>query len=133
MTPVTADFGFGQNRPPVRWMLEAAIVVELALVTYVEAGIIALLLGLNAALGLFQESRRTSPPASLTSAATTAPSEPPRTHFCCRAVSHPAALDRGCGRKPRLQRCKRRLLEQSTLFQCPPRPVLVSDRDGGNV
>jgi hypothetical protein len=116
-------------------MLEAAaIVVELALVTYVEAGIIALLLGLNDALGLFQESRRISPPVSLTSAATKAPSEPPRiTHFCCRAVSHPAALDRGCGRKPRLQRCKRRLLEESTLFQRPPRPVVFSDRDGGNV
>jgi hypothetical protein len=43
--PVTADFGFGQDRPPVRWMLEAAIVVELALGTYVEAGIIALCSG----------------------------------------------------------------------------------------
>ena len=42
---------------PVPWMLEAAIVVELALGKYVEAGIIALLLVFNAALGLFQESR----------------------------------------------------------------------------
>jgi len=38
-------------------MLEAAIVVELALGKYFEAGIIALLLVFNAALGLFQESR----------------------------------------------------------------------------
>src|ERR1700689_3079119 len=42
---------------PVPWMLEAAIVVELALGKYVEAGIIAFLLAFNAALGLFQESR----------------------------------------------------------------------------
>ena len=42
---------------PVPWMLEAAIVVELAPGKYVEAGIIALLLVFNAALGLFQESR----------------------------------------------------------------------------
>jgi H+-transporting ATPase len=42
---------------PVPWMLEAAIVVELALGKYFEAGIIALLLVFNAALGLFQESR----------------------------------------------------------------------------
>ena len=35
---------------PVPWMLEAAIVVELALGKYVEAGIIALLLVFNAAL-----------------------------------------------------------------------------------
>jgi H+-transporting ATPase len=41
---------------PVPWMLEAAIVIELALGKYVEAGIIALLLVFNAALGLFQES-----------------------------------------------------------------------------
>jgi H+-transporting ATPase len=42
---------------PVPWMLEAAIVLELALGKYVEAGIIAGLLIFNAALGLFQESR----------------------------------------------------------------------------
>jgi H+-transporting ATPase len=42
---------------PVPWMLEAAIVVELALGKYVAAGIIALLLVFNAALGLLQESR----------------------------------------------------------------------------
>lgn len=38
---------------PVPWMLEAAIVLELALGKYVEAGIIAGLLVFNAALGLF--------------------------------------------------------------------------------
>jgi H+-transporting ATPase len=40
---------------PVPWMLEAAIVVELALGKYVEAGIIAFLFVFNAALGLFQK------------------------------------------------------------------------------
>ena len=42
---------------PVPWMLEAAIVLEVALGKYVEAAIIAGLLVLNAALGYFQESR----------------------------------------------------------------------------
>ena len=42
---------------PVPWMLEAAIILELALGKYVEAAIIAGLLVFNAALGLFQESR----------------------------------------------------------------------------
>jgi H+-transporting ATPase len=42
---------------PVPGMLEAALVVELALGKYFEAGIIAILLVFNAALGLFQEGR----------------------------------------------------------------------------
>src|SRR5579863_8649330 len=42
---------------PVPWMLEAAIVLELALGKYVEAAIIAALLAFNAALGFFQENR----------------------------------------------------------------------------
>jgi H+-transporting ATPase len=42
---------------PVPWMLEAAIVLELALGKYIEAAIIGGLLIFNAALGLFQESR----------------------------------------------------------------------------
>jgi H+-transporting ATPase len=42
---------------PVPWMLEAAILLQLVLGKYVEAGIIAGLLLFNAALGLFQESR----------------------------------------------------------------------------
>ena len=42
---------------PVPWMLEAAIVLELALGKHPEAAIIAELLGLNAALGLFHEGR----------------------------------------------------------------------------
>ena len=42
---------------PVPWMLEAAIVLQIALGDYPEAGIIAGLLVFNAALGLFQESR----------------------------------------------------------------------------
>src|SRR5580692_6565178 len=40
---------------PVPWMLEAAIVLELGLGKYIEAGIIASLLAFNAALGFFQE------------------------------------------------------------------------------
>ena len=41
---------------PVPWMLEAAIVLEVALGKYIEAAIIAVLLVFNAALGFFQES-----------------------------------------------------------------------------
>jgi H+-transporting ATPase len=52
---------------PVPWMLEAAIVLELALGKYVEAVIIALLLVFNAALGLFQESRAQATLAALKS------------------------------------------------------------------
>jgi len=42
---------------PIPWMLEAAIVLESVLGKYVEAGIIAVLLVFNAALGFFQEAR----------------------------------------------------------------------------
>jgi H+-transporting ATPase len=42
---------------PVPWMLEAAIVLEVALGKHIEAAIIALLLAFNAALGFFQEGR----------------------------------------------------------------------------
>jgi H+-transporting ATPase len=42
---------------PVPWMLEAAIVLEVVLGKYVEAGIIAVLLAFNAVLGFFQEGR----------------------------------------------------------------------------
>ena len=52
---------------PVPWMLEAAIVLEIALGKYVEAAIIALLLVFNAALGLFQESRAQATLAALKS------------------------------------------------------------------
>jgi H+-transporting ATPase len=52
---------------PVPWMLEAAIVLELALGKYVEAAIIAGLLLFNAALGLFQESRAQATLAALKS------------------------------------------------------------------
>src|ERR1700728_3935632 len=52
---------------PVPWMLEAAIVLELALGRYVEAAIIAGLLVFNAALGLFQESRAQATLAALKS------------------------------------------------------------------
>ncbi len=48
---------------PVPWMLEAAIVRELALGKYIEAAIICARLIFNAGLGLFQETalRRPSP------------------------------------------------------------------------
>ncbi len=42
---------------PVPWMLEAAIILQLALHEYVEAGVIAGLLVFNAGLGFFQEGR----------------------------------------------------------------------------
>ena len=42
---------------PVRWMLEAAIVLELVLGKHIEAAIIAVLLFFNAVLGFFQEGR----------------------------------------------------------------------------
>src|ERR1700731_4063121 len=52
---------------PVPWMLEAAIVLEVALGKYVEAAIIAGLLVFNAALGLLQESRAEATLAALKS------------------------------------------------------------------
>ena len=42
---------------PVPWMLEAAILLQLGLGDYVGAGVVALLLVFNAAVGFFQESR----------------------------------------------------------------------------
>ncbi|MDE1174715.1 MAG: HAD-IC family P-type ATPase [Parvibaculaceae bacterium] len=42
---------------PVPWMLEAAILLQLGLGDYVEAGVVALLLLFNAGLGFFQEGR----------------------------------------------------------------------------
>jgi H+-transporting ATPase len=45
---------------PVPWLLEASIVLELALNKYYEAGVIAALLIFNAALAYFQESRAQS-------------------------------------------------------------------------
>jgi len=52
---------------PVPWMLEAAIVLELALGKYLEAAIISGLLVFNAALGWFQESRAQATLAALKS------------------------------------------------------------------
>jgi len=52
---------------PVPWMLEAAIVLQVALGDYTEAAIIAGLLVFNAALGLFQESRAQATLAALKS------------------------------------------------------------------
>ena len=52
---------------PVPWMLEAAIVLEVFLGKYVEAGIIALLLVFNAVLGFFQEGRAQATLAALKS------------------------------------------------------------------
>jgi H+-transporting ATPase len=52
---------------PVPWMLEAAIVLQVALGDYAEAAIIAGLLVFNAALGIFQESRAQATLAALKS------------------------------------------------------------------
>src|SRR5208283_1295100 len=52
---------------PVPWMLEAAVVLEIVLGKYVEAGIIAVLLAFNAALGFFQEGRAQATLAALKS------------------------------------------------------------------
>lgn len=52
---------------PVPWMLEAAIVLQLALGKYVESAIIAGLLVFNAALGFFQEGRAQATLAALKS------------------------------------------------------------------
>ena len=52
---------------PVPWMLEAAIVLQVALGKYAEAAIIAGLLVFNAALGLFQEGRAQATLAALRS------------------------------------------------------------------
>ena len=57
----------GKFWAPVPWMLEAAIILELALGKYIEAAIIAGLLAFNAALGLFQESRAQATLAALKS------------------------------------------------------------------
>src|SRR5579862_7355393 len=52
---------------PVPWMLEAAVVLEVVLGKYVEAGIIAVLLAFNAVLGFFQEGRAQATLAALKS------------------------------------------------------------------
>jgi H+-transporting ATPase len=52
---------------PVPWMLEAAIVLQVVLGEYVEAGIIAALLVFNAVLGFFQEGRAQATLAALKS------------------------------------------------------------------
>src|SRR6202167_3557982 len=52
---------------PIPWMLEAAIVLEIALGKYVEGAIIAVLLVFNAALGFLQEGRAQATLAALKS------------------------------------------------------------------
>jgi H+-transporting ATPase len=52
---------------PVPWMLESAVVLEIVLGKYVEAGVIAALLAFNAALGFFQEGRAQATLAALRS------------------------------------------------------------------
>src|SRR5271167_963661 len=52
---------------PVPWMLEAAIILEVVLGKYVEAGIIAVLLAFNAVLGFLQEGRAQATLAALKS------------------------------------------------------------------
>ena len=57
----------GKLWAPVPWMLEAAIVLQVALGKFVEASVIAGLLVFNAALGFFQESRARATLAALKS------------------------------------------------------------------
>ncbi len=57
----------GKFWAPVPWMLEAAILLQIALGDYAEGGIIAALLIFNAALGLFQEERAQATLAALKS------------------------------------------------------------------
>ena len=57
----------GKLWAPVPWMLEAAIVLEVALGKYVEASIVAGLLAFNAALGFLQEGRAQATLAALKS------------------------------------------------------------------
>jgi H+-transporting ATPase len=52
---------------PVPWMLEAAIILQLALHKYTEAAVIAALLAFNAAIGFFQEGRAQATLAALKS------------------------------------------------------------------
>jgi H+-transporting ATPase len=52
---------------PVPWMLEAAVVLEMVLGKYIEAGIIAVLLAFNAGLGFIQEGRAQATLAALKS------------------------------------------------------------------
>jgi H+-transporting ATPase len=52
---------------PVPWLLEAAVVLQLALGEYVEAGVVAGLLVFNAALGFFQQGRAQATLAALKS------------------------------------------------------------------
>jgi H+-transporting ATPase len=52
---------------PIPWMLEAAIILELALGKFIEAAIIAVLLVFNASLGFFQEGRAQATLAALKS------------------------------------------------------------------
>src|SRR6202162_807356 len=47
----------GKLWAPVPWMLAAAVILQLFLGDYVEAGVVALLLVANAAIGFFQEGR----------------------------------------------------------------------------
>jgi len=52
---------------PVPWMLEAAIVLEISLGKYIEAGVIGVLLAFNAVLGFLQEGRAQATLAALKS------------------------------------------------------------------
>ena len=69
--PETSDHpllrALGNFWAPVPWMLEAAVVLELCLRNYSEAGIIAVLLTFNAILGFFQEGRAQATLAALKS------------------------------------------------------------------
>ncbi|MGA2254352.1 MAG: HAD-IC family P-type ATPase, partial [Thermoguttaceae bacterium] len=67
MTPNPFRMALEKFWAPVPWMLEAAIVLQMALGEYVEAAIIAGLLVFNAAIGFFQEGRAQATLAALKS------------------------------------------------------------------
>jgi len=56
-TPHPVERALAMFWAPVPWMLEAAVVLQLVLGEYLEAGAVAFLLVFNAALGFFQEGR----------------------------------------------------------------------------
>jgi H+-transporting ATPase len=67
VTPALWRRALAKLSAPVPWMLEAAILLQFLLHEYLEAGVIALLLIFNAALGLVQEGRAQATLAALKS------------------------------------------------------------------
>jgi hypothetical protein len=77
---------------PVPWMLETAVIVELALGKYGEAAIILALLVFNAALGFFQESRAQATLAPLSASRAHWTTARPGKATACRLIPNPMAV-----------------------------------------